>query len=84
MLALVIVSIPFALFSGDDLSGTDDQATEAIGNLRPGYEPWMSHLWDPEDMESALFALQAVLGLGFIGYFFNYFRKQRAHQLGQN
>jgi cobalt/nickel transport protein len=52
--------------------GADDQAKDVIGTLVPGYKPWVKSLMEPPsgEVESLLFALQAALGAGFIGYYF--------------
>lgn len=52
--------------------GADDQAKDVIGTLAPGYRPWFRSLMEPPsgEVESLLFALQAALGAGFIGYYF--------------
>lgn len=51
-------------------SGSDGKAQAAIGELAPDYEPWFSPLLEPAggEIESLLFALQAALGAGVIGY----------------
>ena len=51
--------------------GADDQAKDVIGKLAPGYRPWFKPLMEPPSGEigSLLFALQAALGAGFIGYY---------------
>jgi len=51
--------------------GADDQAKDVIGALAPGYKPWFKPLMEPPSGEigSLLFALQAALGAGFIGYY---------------
>ena len=68
VLALLISLIPLAMYS--DFAGTDDAATEAIGEIRPDFKPWFSFLWEPaENHEPFLFALQAALGASFIAYF---------------
>jgi cobalt/nickel transport protein len=43
-----------------------------VQKLRPGYEPWTTPVWEPPSSEiaSLLFALQAALGAGFLGYYF--------------
>lgn len=58
------------LFLGGEFSGADDQATAAIEHARPGYTPWFRPLWAPPsgEVESLLFALQAAIGAGVIGY----------------
>jgi len=51
--------------------GTDSQAEGVIQQLAPDYQPWAVPLMEPPsgEIESLLFALQAVLGAGFIGYY---------------
>jgi cobalt/nickel transport protein len=51
--------------------GADDQAKDVIGKLAPGYQPWFNPVMEPPSGEigSLLFALQAALGAGFIGYY---------------
>lgn len=55
---------------GEAFGGADNKAQEAIGEIAPGYRPWFSPLLEPASGEiaSLLFALQAALGAGFIGY----------------
>jgi cobalt/nickel transport protein len=52
--------------------GADDQAKDVIGKLSPGYQPWFKPLMEPPSGEigSLLFALQAAMGAGFIGYWY--------------
>ena len=51
--------------------GADDQAKDVISKIAPGYQPWFKPLMQPPSGEigSLLFALQAALGAGFIGYY---------------
>ena len=51
-------------------SGSDGQGQQAIGELAPNYQPWFTSLLTPpgKEIESLLFALQAALGAGVIGY----------------
>ena len=55
---------------GGEFKGADDLGTDAIVEARPGYKPWFEPLWKPpsDEIESLLFALQAGLGAGFLGY----------------
>lgn len=52
-------------------AGADDKAKDAVSQIRPGYEPWFSPIIEPASGEiaSLLFALQAALGAGVIGYY---------------
>ncbi|QEL65087.1 cobalt/nickel transport protein [Oryzomicrobium terrae] len=51
--------------------GADGKAQELIGKINPDYQPWFQPLLEPASNEiaSLLFALQAALGAGFIGYY---------------
>ncbi|MBS1160638.1 MAG: cobalamin biosynthesis protein CbiN [Proteobacteria bacterium] len=55
---------------GEAFGGADNKAQAAIGEIAPGYKPWFSPLLEPASGEiaSLLFALQAALGAGVIGY----------------
>ncbi len=55
---------------GEAFGGADNKAQKAIGEIAPGYKPWFLPLLEPASNEiaSLLFALQAALGAGFIGY----------------
>ncbi|MGQ9472691.1 MAG: energy-coupling factor ABC transporter substrate-binding protein [Candidatus Caldatribacteriaceae bacterium] len=53
------------------LSGTDDQASEAISELRPDHVPWFSPLLEPSELaERLLFSMQLAFGVGLGIYFF--------------
>ncbi|CAK0752857.1 Cobalt transport protein CbiN [uncultured Gammaproteobacteria bacterium] len=51
--------------------GADDLAMTAINTIAPDYVPWWQSLWKPPsgEIESMLFALQAALGAGMLGYY---------------
>ena len=51
--------------------GTDDKARDLVGSIAPGYKPWAKPLMEPPsgEVSSMLFAVQAALGAGFIGYY---------------
>jgi cobalt/nickel transport protein len=70
LLAAVAALVVAPLVMGGEFTGTDDQATRAIEAAEPGYQPWFQPLWEPpsSEIESLLFALQAALGAGVIGY----------------
>jgi cobalt/nickel transport protein len=55
---------------GGEFKGSDDLGTDAINKAVPGYKPWVQPLWKPpsDEVESLLFALQAALGAGVLGY----------------
>ncbi|NVN92654.1 MAG: energy-coupling factor ABC transporter substrate-binding protein [Desulfuromonadales bacterium] len=51
-------------------AGADDKAKDTIAAIAPQYKPWFKPFMEPPSNEigSLLFALQAALGAGFIGY----------------
>jgi cobalt/nickel transport protein len=68
VLALVGLSL---LMGGDsEFIGSDNQAVTAIQEQDPGYEPWFSSVLPPlsPSVESGLFAAQAAIGGGILGY----------------
>lgn len=49
--------------------GSDDAARDAITVIAPHYRPWFAPLMEPgPEIASMLFALQAAVGAGVIGY----------------
>lgn len=68
MMAAAIVAAPLAFKIPGEYGGTDGRAQVAIEAT--GYQPWFGSLWTPpsKEIESLLFALQAALGAGGLGY----------------
>ena len=77
LLAIVVLLaiIPY-LFKRCRIRGADGEAEAAISEIDANYEPWFESLWEPPsgEIESLLFALQAAIGAGFIGYFIGLMR----------
>lgn len=50
--------------------GADGKAQQVIGEIAPDYKPWFAPMLEPASPEiaSLLFALQAAIGAGVIGY----------------
>lgn len=78
-LVILLAIIPLFLHPESEFSGADGQAQELIAQINPGLQPWAEPLWSPPggEIESLLFALQAALGAGLIGYFFGLKRGQQ-------
>ena len=57
--------------SAEIFGGSDDAAKDMIGEIDPNYKPWFKSIIEPasEEIASMLFALQAAIGAGFIGYY---------------
>ncbi|REE97639.1 energy-coupling factor ABC transporter substrate-binding protein [Thermomonospora umbrina] len=83
LVVLALAVAPLAMGAGDGkeepFTGADAQAETAIIENDPGYEPWFNPLYEPPsgEVESALFALQAALGAGVLGYYFGVVRTRR-------
>ena len=67
---VALVAVSLLLGGGADFTGTDNQAVAAIQEQDPGYEPWFSSVLPPlsPSVESGLFAAQAAIGGGLLGY----------------
>ncbi|MFQ3663630.1 MAG: energy-coupling factor ABC transporter substrate-binding protein [Chloroflexaceae bacterium] len=76
---IVLAIVPLLFIRDSEFGGADAAAEEAIGEVAPGYEPWFTPLFEPPggETESLLFAVQAALGAGLIGYFFGLKHGQR-------
>jgi cobalt/nickel transport protein len=70
---LLLVLLPLIGLAPRDaeFEGADAEATALIESLAPDYEPWFEPWFEPPsgEIESLLFALQAALGAGLIGYY---------------
>jgi len=82
MIAVVLLSaLPLWLVStpapdGDGkvaelFTGADDKARNLVSEIAPDYLPWFKPLLEPASNEiaSLLFALQAAVGAGFLGFY---------------
>ncbi len=80
LLAIALALLPlFMGFEGEEVfSGADGEAQALITEIQPAYEPWFGPFWEPPsgEIESLLFALQAALGAGFLGYYLGLRRGQ--------
>jgi cobalt/nickel transport protein len=73
LLVLVVLISGMSLYiaRGAEFSGADGKAQGIIAEINPEYKPWSSSWFKPPstEIESLLFALQAAIGAGFIGYY---------------
>ncbi|MCM3078756.1 MULTISPECIES: energy-coupling factor ABC transporter substrate-binding protein [Brevibacillus] len=67
---VVLAVVPLLLVQDSEFGGADGAAEEAITEIAPAYEPWFQPLLEPPggETESLLFAVQAAVGAGVIGY----------------
>lgn len=83
LLVLAVVSLtafPLVFVRGQ-FNGSDSQAQGAIQESHPTYQPWFKPLFEPASSEiaSLLFATQAAIGAGVIGYVIGLY-KGRSHR----
>lgn len=71
LLILVITIIPLLIMPNAEFGGADGAAEGIIATINPDYQPWFNNIWEPPsgEIESLLFALQAALGAGILGYY---------------
>lgn len=69
-LVILLAIIPLMTIKDAEFGGADGQAEGVIEEIDPEYEPWFEPLIEPAsgEIESLLFALQAAIGAGVIGY----------------
>ena len=79
LLVVFITIIPFFVAKNGEFGGSDDQAEEAITQIDENYEPWFSPLFEPAsgEIEILLFALQAAIGAGVIGFGLGYLKGKK-------
>jgi cobalt/nickel transport protein len=70
VLAAAIAVAPMVLKIEGDYSGTDDVGSQAIEASHPGYVRWTQPFWEPpsKEIEGTIFALEAAIGAGILGY----------------
>lgn len=85
VIVVLLAVVPLLIVQDSEFGGADGQAEEVITEIAPDTEPWFAPLWEPPggETESLLFALQAALGAGLVGYYFGLRRGQRQGQQGQ-
>ncbi|TZE81815.1 energy-coupling factor ABC transporter substrate-binding protein [Calorimonas adulescens] len=71
LLVILLVVFPLVTIKNAEFVGADDKAAEAIAQVDKNYKPWFKPIWEPPsgEIESLLFALQAAIGAGFLGYY---------------
>jgi cobalt/nickel transport protein len=85
VLGVVLLAVAPLLFVKGEYGGSDDKAKEAITELHPQYKPWFNSLIElpSGEVASLLFAVQAGLGAGVIGYVIGLY-KGRSEQQQKN
>jgi cobalt/nickel transport protein len=82
-IVIALAVLPLLIQKDAEFGGADGEAEEAITEINTDYEPWFSPIFEPKsgEIESLLFALQASIGTGIIGYVFGYMRGRRKKEV---
>ena len=80
LLVVAIAAFPLVWNANAEFGGADDKVKDVVATIQPEYKPWYSAWWTPPsaEVESFLFALQAALGAGFVGYWIGFQRGRRS------
>lgn len=70
-ICILLIAIPLIFFTNSKFGGTDDEIQRKVAQVDKDYKPWANYIWKPQsaEVESFLFALQAAVGAGFVGYY---------------
>lgn len=76
---ILLAAVPLLTLREAEFSGADTQAETVITAIKPDYEPWAKPLFSPNsgEIESLLFAAQAGVGAGIIGYVIGWYRGRK-------
>lgn len=72
IIVIALVVIPLLMIRDAEFAGSDGEAESVIQEIDGDYTPWIEPLFEPAsgEIESMLFALQAAIGAGIIGFCF--------------
>ncbi len=71
IVAVVVLAFgPLLILQGKQFGATDSNNSTAIQQIRPDYKPWFDSVIKPSgpEVQTFLFAMQAALGSGVMGY----------------
>lgn len=70
VIAVAIAVAPLLFLKDAEFAGADGLAGDAITEIAPEYEPWFESILEPPsgEIESLMFALQAAIGAGVVGF----------------
>lgn len=67
---VLLVAVPLYVCRDGEFGGADGEAMGIIEETAPAYEVWAAPFLEPKsgEIESMLFALQAAIGAGIVGF----------------
>lgn len=79
ILAVIMLTVLPLIFVKSEFQGADGEAQKLITEIQPNYKPWFEPLFEPPGTETAslLFATQAALGAGVIGYIIGLYKGRK-------
>ncbi len=82
LIVVALAVLPLFIVKDGEFGGSDGEAEAAITEINAEYRPWFSPLVEPKsgEVESLLFALQAAIGAGVIGYGLGWLRGRARNQ----
>lgn len=83
LLGVVLLTVvPLVLVKDSEFGGADGVAQDAIQQIQPDYKPWFEPIIEPPGTETAslLFAVQAAVGAGAIGYVIGLYRGRNSSE----
>ncbi|MCX6089244.1 MAG: energy-coupling factor ABC transporter substrate-binding protein [Candidatus Atribacteria bacterium] len=83
LFTVLLMIIPLLTLKNADFEGADAMVGKVITQVNADFKPWFSPLWEPPsgEIETLIFALQAAVGAGFIGYYFGLLKgRKNAHR----
>ena len=89
LLVLAVVGLaaaPLVFVKGAEFGGADGKAQKVIEEVNPQYQPWFNPLISIEsgEVQSMLFAVQAAIGAGVIGYVIGLYKGRSELQKQEN
>ncbi len=75
---IVLAVVPLYIAKDAEFGGADGEAMDAVAEVNSTYESWAEPLLEPKsgEIESLLFATQAALGAGIVGFVFGRITKK--------
>jgi cobalt/nickel transport protein len=76
ILSVILLTVLPLIFVKGEFEGADGEAQKLITEIQPNYKPWFEPLFEPAsgEISSLLFASQAALGAGVIGYVIGFYK----------
>ena len=70
IIVIALAVLPLVTLKNAEFAGADGLAETAITEINPDYNPWFTSLYEPAsgEIESLLFAVQAAIGAGVVGF----------------